>query len=169
MTELKFFLKHLFLIHSRYEKVTDDFCDCCRSIQKNMVEWNRWYDTEADRLQHLMFSKTSSSIADVALYTKTLAVTSMFVFPKQTLLGDTYIAMHMIIEGSTSTRITVCGRLDLARFVSLRGNNDMTVLSVCELGNFFENMLDLGYVPVVFTPTSDNIPNIDIALVPTLP
>jgi hypothetical protein len=142
-----------------------------RSIQTNGAEWDRWYSTEPDRLQRLMFSQTSSNINGVDRSDKPLAVAAMFVFPKQLSAGNTYIAMSIIMDMgnagvNTDHRITVCGSLNIASFTYSRGTNGKS-LSVCELGNFFEKMRDNGYVPVVYQALSDS--DVHVAMVPAAP
>jgi hypothetical protein len=101
-----------------------------------------------------------------------IGVAEMFVFPKQNSAGNTYISMSIIVDEGTANantdhRITVCGSLDITRFKYSRGNNGMTVLAVCELGNFFLTIKDNGYVPVVYH--SLNIVDMTVALIPTMP
>jgi hypothetical protein len=119
-----------------------------------------------------MFSQTSSRIAGIAVNTKSLTVTDMFVFPKQSPVGTTFIAMSVIVDrgdtdATVSHRMTVCGSLNIDMFIYGHGLSGMTVLSVCNLGNFFDDISNSGYVPVVYQ--SPDIASMDVALIPTMP
>jgi hypothetical protein len=105
-----------------------------------------------------MFSQTSSM-------SQALAVTDIFVFPKQFAAGYTYICMSVIVE--KAARRTMCGKLNIAMFIYARGRSDTNTLMECELGNFFEDIQNSGYVPVVFDAPS--ILKMEVALIPTMP
>jgi hypothetical protein len=137
-----------------------------RFIQAERDTWISKFMTDADRLDRLLIAKTSSTVVGRGDTWNPMAMTDMFVFPRDTSGRDTWIAINMVVDTgldlSASQRVNVCVKIDPRGIVY---SSTTTTLRRCDIGGFFDINRDLGYTPVLLpSPTSGNA---QVMLIPT--
>lgn len=141
-----------------------------RSNQADPLVWDRWYSTTIDRAQRLLVAKASSSVVGLFQTDTVLALTDIFVLPKDTSGRNPWVIINIQVDrGETniaeSQMVSVCAELDVDLYSAQEDMLSSIYLRTCDIGEFFQVNSDIGYMPVILK--SGNIQTLDLVLIPT--